>query len=162
MTWPQALTALLRNLPYWFMDDFLHTDRHEMLTRLRRRARTVQRRLARLLGPARQAPAQSALDDIYGIAAHVPEHNRPLLETHWRTLTHYVPRVYPGRITLFRARAQDLFFMQKPDLGWGELALGGVDIKIIPGSHVTIMRQPHIHVLRAQLRAALEQAEGIT
>jgi hypothetical protein len=42
---------------------------------------------------------------------------------------------YAGRVTLFRARAQPLLCSFDPEMHWGELALGGVDVHVVPGVH---------------------------
>jgi thioesterase domain-containing protein len=43
------------------------------------------------------------------------------------------------------------------DLGWGKWACGGVDIKMIPGHHSSILREPAVATLAAFLKSALER-----
>jgi thioesterase domain-containing protein len=67
----------------------------------------------------------------------------------------YTPGPYPGRITLFRATRQPSG-MEDPTLGWGGVALGGVDILEIPGTHVSIMAEPALTALAGAVRRSLE------
>ena len=75
----------------------------------------------------------------------------------WQASGNYVPQVYPGRITLFQAKEATLDFSYYPvtQLGWGELAAGGLDIYEIPGSHLSMVQEPHVQVLAEKLSACL-------
>jgi amino acid adenylation domain-containing protein len=85
-----------------------------------------------------------------------------ILRTHTEAWRSYEPQEYPGQITLFRARKQDEDRTQEPDMGWGELALGGVEIHQVPGDHLSMMHRPRARVLARKLKARLQesQAEG--
>ena len=70
----------------------------------------------------------------------------------------YVPQVYPGRLTLFRARDAG----DPPDqllLGWGKLVLGGIEIHDVPGYHDTLLREPHVRILVERLRMCLDRSQ---
>jgi thioesterase domain-containing protein len=66
---------------------------------------------------------------------------------------------YPGRVALFRARAQPLFRCDPYDLGWGDIADKGVDVVVIPGNHESLVREPNVRVLAAKLLAVLKQSQ---
>ncbi|MCC6490292.1 MAG: non-ribosomal peptide synthetase, partial [Candidatus Hydrogenedentes bacterium] len=51
----------------------------------------------------------------------------------------YVTKPYDGRITVFRAEVQPPELVGNETLGWGEVALGGVDVHVIPGYHSEIL-----------------------
>jgi amino acid adenylation domain-containing protein len=51
----------------------------------------------------------------------------------------YMPRPYAGRITVFRAKQFPPGFWVDAQLGWGSLAMHGVDVYRIPGHHTSIM-----------------------
>jgi amino acid adenylation domain-containing protein len=57
---------------------------------------------------------------------------------HARASLAYKPRPYPGKITLFRTSDQGIDYETEPDLGWGTVAQGGVQIYDVPGSHTTL------------------------
>ncbi|MGH2415900.1 MAG: hypothetical protein ACRDEA_19865 [Microcystaceae cyanobacterium] len=45
--------------------------------------------------------------------------------------------------------------LKEPALGWNEFS-ANVEVHVVPGNHMTMMQQPHVQVLAAQLRASLE------
>jgi thioesterase domain-containing protein len=64
----------------------------------------------------------------------------------------YVARPYPGRITLFRCAETQRQDTSK--LGWDTLA-SEVVMYTVPGTHDSMMREPHVHALAEQLAACL-------
>ena len=70
----------------------------------------------------------------------------------------YSPRPYPGRLTLFRASQQYIERVPEPTLGWGRLALGGVDTFEVPGGHATVIQDPHVALLAPLLQKCLDEA----
>jgi thioesterase domain-containing protein len=66
----------------------------------------------------------------------------------------YVPKPYPGRVTLFRCQDTTPGVYER-DLGWGELALGGVDVYDVPGDHNSLITEPHVRVVADRLRECL-------
>jgi amino acid adenylation domain-containing protein len=71
----------------------------------------------------------------------------------------YVARMYPGRLTLLRTLLTPRLAIDDPQLGWGGLAAGGIEIHEIPGSHLEITDEPHVRVLARELGSCLEQAQ---
>jgi len=72
----------------------------------------------------------------------------------------YVPKVYPGQVTLFRAEEG---LAKNPGSllhGWDNYAAGGVDVHVVPGSHFDIAYRPHVGVLCEQLNLVLEKLEA--
>ncbi|MFB2895116.1 amino acid adenylation domain-containing protein [Aerosakkonemataceae cyanobacterium BLCC-F50] len=73
----------------------------------------------------------------------------------------YVPKSYPGRITLFLSSDTHLRLNPEcdPRLKWGQLAAGGLEVYEVPGNHSTLLSEPHIQVLAEKLRACLDKAQ---
>ena len=69
----------------------------------------------------------------------------------------YIPHVYGGEVTLFWARA-DLRTSVDLVEGWRALAKGGIEVHEIPGSHLDIVKQPHVGELAKKLSTCLERA----
>jgi thioesterase domain-containing protein len=81
----------------------------------------------------------------------------------------YVPQVYPDTITLFKTAKPTVTpssdgsaasermkkIIQDPTMGWGELVAGGVRVVDVPGTHITMVRPPHIETLAMRIRACL-------
>ncbi|GAA6623076.1 thioesterase domain-containing protein [Scytonema sp. NUACC26] len=81
----------------------------------------------------------------------------------WET---YTFQPYPGRITLLRTDdrsrdAQEAFvgFQTDPLLGWGNLITSAIDLHHIPGSHFTLLKEPHVRVVAEKLKDCLEKAD---
>lgn len=70
----------------------------------------------------------------------------------------YVPRVYPGKVTLFRASNQPLGIYPDPTLGWDGLAAGGLEIHEVAGQHQSMFIDPHARTLAEELGRCLEKA----
>jgi thioesterase domain-containing protein len=86
---------------------------------------------------------------------------RHLLEvyrTNAKAESRYVPQSYPGTITLFKTSR--LFFPDQT-MGWGKLAAGGVRIVEVPGTHTTMLDEPHVETVALQIKCCLNQAEAI-
>jgi thioesterase domain-containing protein len=65
----------------------------------------------------------------------------------------YTPAVYPGRVTLFRAEQGPA--SRQPDGGWSRLAAEPVEVHAVPGNHITMLTEPHVHDLARELAGAL-------
>lgn len=69
----------------------------------------------------------------------------------------YRPTPYSGRITLLRAGDPNAWDAGSPDLGWGDLARGGIDLEVIPATHYSLLRR-HVGALAERLRMRLSAA----
>jgi len=72
----------------------------------------------------------------------------------------YIPGPYGGKVTLFRAGMRSAMDGGSQDMGWGRLALGGVEIRQVPGDHVDMLLRPQVELLAEQLRHCIEKATG--
>lgn len=68
----------------------------------------------------------------------------------------YVPLVYPGKLTFFRASQQDVDVEINHESAWKSLAGGGLESYEIPGSHHTIMHEPNVRFLADKLTICLK------
>jgi amino acid adenylation domain-containing protein len=73
-------------------------------------------------------------------------------------LMRYKPRIYPHRLTLFRAREQP---SNQEDcyLGWGPLTASGIHVIEVPGRHGTILKEPNVQVLAKHLASCIAEAQ---
>jgi aspartate racemase len=67
----------------------------------------------------------------------------------------YTPQVYDGKVTLFWASA-DLRTSIDLVEGWRALAGGGIEVHEIPGSHLDIIKEPHVGDLANKLSSCLD------
>ncbi|HZQ47828.1 MAG TPA: amino acid adenylation domain-containing protein, partial [Verrucomicrobiae bacterium] len=78
-------------------------------------------------------------------------------------LDYYVPQVYPGELTLFKAADDErsaAAYATDPTLGWDRLSPFPIKIHKTPGKHVTMVFEPHVRVLARKLRDSLKNAEA--
>jgi amino acid adenylation domain-containing protein len=154
---PSVLVEFLRNVPAWIHYDLFQSRPGALLTRLWVKAKTVTKRILGMFRLSKTAPHKPGVETLF-LVSHLPKPYLEQMDIHFRALMDYVPRPYPGRVTLFRARAQGLLHFVPPDLGWGDLAPGRVEKHVIPGDHNSILHTPYVQTLAARLRASLEDA----
>ena len=81
-------------------------------------------------------------------------------EAHHHVLQDYVANVYPGKVTLFRASIQPASYSLDPQLGWGGLATGGLEIYEVLSYDGSIVVEPCARILAERLRACLHREHG--
>jgi len=72
----------------------------------------------------------------------------------------YRPAPCELKVTLFRAERQPPEHALDRTLGWGALALGGVEVHEVPGYHHEIVMEPEAAILAERLRWCLDRALG--
>jgi thioesterase domain-containing protein len=112
------------------------TMRRRIRTRLWQLVYKAYRRRAQPLPPALQSVAQAA----------------------FLAFREYQPGLYPGRVTLFRARERGITLSNDRTSGWGRWAAGGVEVHDVPGDHLTMLAEPHVGLLVERLQECLDQA----
>ncbi len=118
------------------------------------RGRSLDEQLAWVLEALRERdllPLDFGLEDL-----------RRYFDVYWTHVTsaHDYEPVPGGRVALFRATDSPDFALQlakDPTLGWGALALDGVEIHDVPGNHFNLTAQPHVRILAERLRGCLDQ-----
>ncbi|MDB6019360.1 MAG: hypothetical protein JWR19_3849 [Pedosphaera sp.] len=143
------------NFYYWF-DDFLKSKPEDQREFFFRKIRAWRRKLRRRLFQRGAGPVEVDLEEIIDLS-NFPEHELRLWQLHLNALTAHVSRPYAGRVTLFRTRGQPLFCSLENDFGWRELVAGGVDVKLVPGSHESIFMEPAVRSLAGELSACLAE-----
>ncbi len=82
-----------------------------------------------------------------------------LWECNLKAVYNYNPRVYPGRITLFRASESLREHTTDDPMGWQSLAGGGLDVRIIEGTH-RLIDEPYVSDVVNQLEEALAKTQA--
>ena len=119
---------------------------------------TADRQLELILGAAKRAhavPEELELGDV----THALEGFRRLM----RLRRNWAPRPYPGDLVLVRSRDLEGWLppearevRAEPALGWDRLATGGVEIHTLPGTHHTLLGEPHVAAVAERLRISLD------
>jgi aspartate racemase len=88
----------------------------------------------------------------------VPGYMRAVMQANLKALQRYVPKSYPGKLTLFKSQNHG----QGVHYGWGELVRGGVETYFVPGTHRGILQEPNVGVLADQMQVCIDRAsEGL-
>ena len=72
----------------------------------------------------------------------------------------YRPEPYAGRVTVFKPRVNYDFYPD-PQMGWGEVVTGGLDIVELPVNPHAMLVEPYVQTLASQLREKMEQAIAV-
>lgn len=79
-----------------------------------------------------------------------------LVERAFRALRNYAIKPYPGRISLFRAQKGPAKIRSDRYGGWGSVGGQGVDVYEVPGTHMSMLEQPHVQNLAAAISRCLD------
>jgi thioesterase domain-containing protein len=78
--------------------------------------------------------------------------------SHSRALAAHAPRAATARLLLVRAE-ESARKAASDDLGWGPLAIGGLEAHTVPGDHFAVVREPNTRRVAELLRQAADRAE---
>jgi len=84
---------------------------------------------------------------------------RQVRETNLQAIRGYKPQMYPGRITLFMSSEEHVRSSLDSRLAWSKLAADGLEVHLMPGDHLTILRDPHLKVLAERLETCIDRAK---
>ncbi|BAZ32051.1 amino acid adenylation domain-containing protein [Cylindrospermum sp. NIES-4074] len=86
-----------------------------------------------------------------------------IISANAQSLSRYTFESYPGAVTLFRTEDQNrgnaVGVKYEPQFGWGEIVTGGLDIHYIPGSHLSLLNEPHVQLLAEKFKVCLEKTQ---
>ncbi len=80
-----------------------------------------------------------------------------LIDNNFQADQEYTATPYIGNLTLFRCQMQLLDYYLSPDLGWGDLVTGNLEVYNVPGSHYSILREPTVRLVAEQIEACLKK-----
>lgn len=85
--------------------------------------------------------------------------NEALYAAHVQAWNNYLPRPYPGRLTVVRSsewasRKDKAWHLRR----WAELASGGIETIVLPGEHSSVLQDSHVELLSAHLRKSIISA----
>ena len=89
-------------------------------------------------------------------AARLQRRLAALRDCAWR----YAPQPYAGRLALFLGAETSVWFHRDRRLDWRRVALGGCEVRVIPGEHDAAVLEPHAAAAADALRACIARALG--
>lgn len=119
----------------------------------RQRWGRTRRHLSALWNAGRAAASQGELDlrDFVDDIDDVPADRRELMRAQLDAWVRYEPGTYGGRVTVLRSPRQPLWCTYDPELGWGALARGGVEVHAIAGAHRNLLEEPYVEQLAGEM-----------
>jgi amino acid adenylation domain-containing protein len=154
---PLFVLKFLRNLCYW-PSYVLGWTPEQRRAFFHWKARLIKKKLSRLFSATRRTSSKVDVENLVDLSMY-PEEQRALWEIHIRALMNYMPKPYPGGVTLFRSRGHQFLCSFDPQYGWGELVRGGVQVKVVSGPHDSILEEPYVKTLADELRKCLDKAQ---
>jgi thioesterase domain-containing protein len=157
-TLPRRLRAVWKSLPAWLQDYSGMTPR-QLLNRLRSTFHKVWTKIQRNPEVERRMRVEETLDriDVDSLSRQHIELTDALMDVAAR----YMPGEYTGKLTLFRARNRGinevLFGSLDETMGWGPLAKGGVQVRLVDGFHRNMHLAPYASSLASELRKCLDE-----
>jgi surfactin family lipopeptide synthetase A len=121
-----------------------------IIDQVRWRATLARRKIERPIVKvyvARRWPLPQALRDNFFVNIHLSAQRV------------YAPDDYPGEILSFQGQG---LYSGDPELGWGELAQGGIETLVVPGEHVgtrQAMWEPYVGFIAKHIRRYLEETD---
>ena len=155
---PELALHFCKSLPGWLKYNF-DQNPFAILSKVANKGRNLTKKLSRRVNvspPANEsARIQERIGEIIDFSAY-PADFKHFAEIHWRALDKYSPGAFDGRITLFRSQRPRLLELD-PEVAWRKLAHGGVDVRIVPGTHETVLDEPYVKHLARELALVLHK-----
>ena len=69
----------------------------------------------------------------------------------------YIAKPYPEKMTIFKPR-RNYSFVRDPQMGWGQIGVGGIEIIELPADPGGIFIEPYVQTLAQKLKEQIDQA----
>jgi amino acid adenylation domain-containing protein len=129
-----------------FLPQLYQVRSHNPITYVIRRAKDLYRIFLNI------APLGVRPEDVY---------QRRINKATDQALRSYVPQSYSGQIIHIMASNPRVRSSEDVRLGWGKLALDGIEVSVLPMEQPEMLQGPHVRLLAEKLRAYIERAQSI-
>jgi len=96
---------------------------------------------------------------VHKLGWSLPEGMSALERINLLAMAQYRPRVYPGKLTIFRSVTRDAAMGMDELLGWGSLVSGGFEVHDVTGRHLEMLMEPNVRILAEKLRLCLDRVQ---
>jgi amino acid adenylation domain-containing protein len=167
----QRLTAAGEEVPLLAFVDTFHPSMRmrriplaHRIARLRTEALAyLEQVVARRLAMVRERWQLHEIDEYLRAGWEIPLalREQQLVQSFAGAVERYEPRPWSGHATLFRAERTDYVFGGLgPRHGWERHVLGGVDVRIVPGDHGSLVQGRNAQAFTCLLNESIEKALG--
>jgi thioesterase domain-containing protein len=108
----------------------------------------------RLLG---RGPAPREME---GQTAVVEAYWQPIRAAYSGPLRDYTPKRYLGRVHLLIGAETPMGPWLDPRMRWRKLAGGGAEVRVVPGDHTDMLREPNVSALAREIEDCLRRARA--
>lgn len=77
-----------------------------------------------------------------------------IIDNYHQAILNYDPKPYDGPVTVFKADRSP----GPDDMGWSSLVSGPLDIRVVPGDHYSLIKDPEVMHLVKELSASIDRA----
>lgn len=143
------------NLPHWFADDLLESLSFRVFVRRIVNKLNAFRKLATsgLQGEStRHGHAVAGFMD----TARFSDGHRSFMSALFNALHEYFPKKYAGQVLVYAAKTQPLYHLFQIEAVWAKIA-ARIEIVPVSGTHVSILREPHVIAVADDLRERLSE-----
>ena len=117
--------------------------------------------LAKAMGQQTRQLGKAAATRLYvGLDRPLPRRLRDVALVNKAAFARYVPRTYPGRMTLILRAEDAASYGPDPRSDWERLAAGGCEIHFVPGANGSMWAEPRVQIVAERLRAALRSGHN--
>lgn len=147
---PLYLWEMIGNLPGWVRHDARQQSFRTLAQRLTRKLRSMA---GTATARGTQAPAMDDGHVVEGFMdlSRYPAAQKSFMKRLYDALVRYEPKSYPGKVVVYEADIKPLFNLPQVGRVWRRLASGS-HIVHVGGTHLSILREPHVTVLADDLR----------
>jgi len=146
---------LLRNLPRWAADDLaFRFSWSNFFRRLIRKSSGFVKSIP-VVGESQEEIAQHRAKVFVNAGAY-SESTKAFMETLCLTLAKYVPKLYSGRVVLYKTRTEPLFRIRELDLKWKKIATN-LEIVQVNGTHISVLEESNVGLLARDLNERLKE-----
>lgn len=121
--------------------------------------RTFERRLRRLAGRPVKRRDGIDLEEMVDVSQY-SEFERRVWSAHVNALMAHHTKPYTGPVTLFRSHGHCTFSSCDYHFGWNDYAPGAVRVVLVPGAHESILEEPHVGSLAAEVAGCLAEVHA--
>ncbi len=119
--------------------------------------KNTSKKIASLVGLHSKSP----LPEDLGGPEFLPQNVRRIFKLNEQAARDYLPQVYPGQVTFFRATSNPMSATLR--LRWRRLAAGGLEVHKVPGDHSfagSLLSEPYVRILAGKLKVCLNEKSG--
>jgi thioesterase domain-containing protein len=157
---PLYYWKLLRNIPQWLKQDFLHDfSWRRPLQMLRWAIERAVRRFTTIVKGFLIPKSDTNAIVKHRVATFMgggqySESAKAFMSALFLTLQRYVPKRYGGKVLLYMVMNESLLYLREVDRKWKKIA-DDVDVVGVGGNHVTLMLGSHVKQLAQDLNKRL-------